>query len=157
MCLVGGIYTVIRSKAFVSTEEMGEHYCLLGPYKEQCARTEVEEMEFPSNSPLNIAVNKLRDQGYKVIKTIQIHGKTSKKNNFQVHTGTWLVDGNPQIILFDIGSGAWKLDHFKHELWETCNLGIPHLDVEANDAVILGYMVAEFIAEVHKLCPLYGS
>lgn len=68
ICLVGGIYTVIRSKAFVSTEEMGDQYCLLGPYKEQCARTEVEEMEFPSNSPLNIAVNKLRDQGYKVWK-----------------------------------------------------------------------------------------
>jgi glycogen synthase len=57
---------VIRSKAYVSTEEMGEHYCLLGPYKEHCARTEVEEMEFPSNSPLNIAVNRLRDQGFKV-------------------------------------------------------------------------------------------
>lgn len=27
---VGGIYTVIRSKAFVSTEEMGDNYCLLG-------------------------------------------------------------------------------------------------------------------------------
>lgn len=27
---VGGIYTVIRSKAFVSAEEMGEHYCLFG-------------------------------------------------------------------------------------------------------------------------------
>lgn len=27
---VGGIYTVIRSKAFVSTEELGEFYCLFG-------------------------------------------------------------------------------------------------------------------------------
>jgi hypothetical protein len=26
-------------------------------------------------------------------------------------------------------------------------LGIPHLDIEANDAVILGYMVAQFIEE----------
>lgn len=31
---VGGIYTVIRSKAFVSTEELGEFYCLFG----KCAR-----------------------------------------------------------------------------------------------------------------------
>lgn len=29
---VGGIYTVIRSKAFVSAEELGEHYCLLGEH-----------------------------------------------------------------------------------------------------------------------------
>lgn len=27
---VGGIYTVIRSKAFVSVEELGERYCLFG-------------------------------------------------------------------------------------------------------------------------------
>lgn len=41
----------------------------------------------------------------------------------QIHTGRWLVDGNPQIILFDIGSAAWKLDQFKKDLWDTCNIG----------------------------------
>ncbi|KAG8225796.1 hypothetical protein J437_LFUL005603 [Ladona fulva] len=130
--LVGGIYTVIRSKAYVSTEEMGEHYCLLGPYKEHCARTEVEEGEFSPMSPLNIAVRKIRDKGFKV------------------HTGTWLVDGNPQIILFDIGSATWKLDDFKSELWETSHIGIPSGDLETNDAIVLGYMVADFIGEFHK-------
>lgn len=66
----------------------------------------------------------------------------------QLHTGTWLVEGNPQLILFDIASGAWKLDEYKQDLWTATNIGIPHLDVEANDAVILGYQVAEFIGEV---------
>lgn len=63
---VGGIYTVIRSKAYVSTEELGEQFCLLGPYKEQCARTEVEECEFPRGNPLQDVVNILRSRGYKV-------------------------------------------------------------------------------------------
>lgn len=63
---VGGIYTVIRSKAFVSTEEMGDQYCLIGPYKVTSARTEVEEADFPHNSPLHLAVQVLRDQGFKV-------------------------------------------------------------------------------------------
>lgn len=63
---VGGIYTVIRSKAYVSTEEMGDQYCLIGPYKEQSARTEVEEADFPPHNPLHQAVQVLRDQGYKV-------------------------------------------------------------------------------------------
>lgn len=63
---VGGIYTVIRSKAFVSTEEMGEQYCMLGPYKEHYARTAVEELEFEDGSPYHVAVTKLRDQGFKV-------------------------------------------------------------------------------------------
>ncbi|GFG38528.1 hypothetical protein Cfor_01198 [Coptotermes formosanus] len=134
---VGGIYTVIRSKAYVSTEEMGDQYCLLGPYKEHSARTEVEESDF--TGPLHTAVSKMREQGFKI------------------HTGTWLVDGNPQIILFDIGSGAWKMDEYKQELWHKCNLGIPHLDIEANDAVILGYMVAQFIEEFRKVAEEYSD
>lgn len=105
---VGGIYTVIRSKAYVSTEEMGEQLCLMGPYKEHCARTEMEEIEFPRGNPLLDAVNSLRSRGYKI------------------HTGRWLVDGNPQLILFDIGSGAWKLDQFKSELWDKCHIGNEH-------------------------------
>lgn len=62
---MGGIYTVIRSKAYVSTEEMGDQYCLIGPYKEATARTEVEEG--PLGAPvLNEAVNIVRNQGFKV-------------------------------------------------------------------------------------------
>ncbi|KAI4454787.1 glycogen synthase [Holotrichia oblita] len=129
---VGGIYTVIRSKAYVSTEEMGDQYCLIGPYKEATARTEVEEG--PLGSPmLNEAVNSVRSQGFKII------------------TGRWLVDGNPQVILMDIGSAAWKLDEFKSELWDKCNIGIPHLDIETNDAVILGCMVANLIGEFRRV------
>ncbi|XP_058792126.1 glycogen [starch] synthase isoform X2 [Phymastichus coffea] len=130
---VGGIYTVIRSKAYISTEEMGDQYCLVGPYKEASAKTEVEETDFPKSSPLNEAVQALRDQGFKVV------------------TGTWLVDGNPQIILFDIGSAAWKLDEYKQELWSCCGFGIPHLDIEANDAVIFGYLVCQFMIEFRKI------
>ena len=63
---VGGIYTVIRSKAFVSTEELGEFYCLMGPYVERCARAEVEECDFPTDNPLNWAVAHMRQKGYKV-------------------------------------------------------------------------------------------
>ncbi|CAO1415153.1 unnamed protein product [Diamesa serratosioi] len=136
---VGGIYTVIRSKAFVSTEELGDQYCLMGPYKEECARTEVEEFEFPNNSPFAAAVNALRSFGYKV------------------HCGRWLVDGNPQIILFDIGSGAWKLDEFRQELWEKTSVGVPHLDIETNDACILGYMIAHFIAEFKSAAEKYSQ
>lgn len=121
---------MIRSKAFVSTEELGDQYCLIGPYKEASARTEVEACEFPSNGPFYRAVTAMRNQGFKV------------------HCGRWLVDGNPQIILFDIGSAAWKMDGYKQELWDSSNVGIPHLDIECNDAIILGYTVATFIDEV---------
>jgi glycogen(starch) synthase len=126
---VGGIYTVIRSKASSSVEELGDHYILIGPYKEFCAKQEVETFELPEGSPLYTAVQKLRDSGFKVV------------------TGNWLVDGNPLLVLLDINSAAWKLDRYKHELFEKSGIGIPHYDTESNDAVIFGYMAAQFIAE----------
>lgn len=135
---VGGIYTVIRSKAYISVEEMGDQYCLMGPYKEHSARTEVEEGPLGSEA-LNKAVEMVRSKGFRVI------------------TGRWLVDGNPQIILFDIGSAAWKLDEYKQELWEKTNIGVPHLDIEANDAIILGCLVVEFLAAFRTTSEEYGE
>lgn len=39
---VGGIYTVIRTKAGRTWEEWGDQYILLGPYNASSCRTEVE-------------------------------------------------------------------------------------------------------------------
>ena len=65
-------------------------------------------------------------------------------------TGNWLVDGNPLIVLFDVTSASWNLDRYKNELFQKSGIGIPHLDAEANDAVVFGYMTAQFIVEVRK-------
>lgn len=37
---------------------------------------------------------------------------------FRVVYGRWLIDGYPNVVLFDIGSAAWKLDAWKHEVIE---------------------------------------
>ena len=66
----------------------------------------------------------------------------------QVYFGRWLIDGYPRVVLFDIGSAAWKLDQWKRELWESMGIGIPWHDRESNDTVILGFMVAQFIQKV---------
>ncbi|KAJ8984146.1 hypothetical protein NQ317_017797, partial [Molorchus minor] len=101
---VGGIYTVVRSKAYVSTEELGDQSIVL----------ELKSREGPlASEALNRALESQRQKGFKL------------------HAGRWLVDGNPQIILMDIGSAAWKLDEYKNELWNKTNIGVPHLDIEA--------------------------
>lgn len=130
--IVGGIYTVIRSKTFVSMEEMGDQYFLLGPYKEQCARQEVELGELPATNPIQIATNKMRERG------------------LGVKLGRWLVDGNPQVVLFDLGACSWKLNDWKQELWDKTGIGIPHPDVECNDSVLFGYAAAQFIADFRQ-------
>lgn len=68
----------------------------------------------------------------------------------QVHFGRWLIEGNPYVILFDIGSAAWNLDRWKGDLWQSCNIGLPYHDREANDALILGSLVAWFFKEVSR-------
>ena len=55
------------------------------------------------------------------------------------------------MILFDIGSAAWKLDEFKHELWEKSHIGIPLHDSESNDALILGNLTAWFVTSVSTI------
>lgn len=128
---VGGIFTVIKTKAHVSKAELGEQYVLIGPLKEQYVRTEVEVKD-PEDSILRDTLNSMRDNGVRV------------------EYGTWLIDGAPNVLLFDIGSAAWKLNEWKHDFWNNCNIGVPHLDMEANDAIIFGYLVCWFLEEFYK-------
>ncbi|KAI1297650.1 Glycogen [starch] synthase [Halotydeus destructor] len=128
---VGGIYTVIRSKAQVSTEELGDQYIMVGPYNEALVRTEVEVLE-PTNPATKEAVAALNKNGIKTV------------------FGRWLIEGYPQVVLFDLGSANWKLDEWKHDFWNTSNIGIPWHDRESADAILFGYCVAWFLEEFYK-------
>lgn len=88
--IVGGIYTVIRSKAQITAEELGDHYCLIGPMNEHFVRTEVEVLD-EKNSIFGDSIQCLKNFGIHVI------------------YGRWLIEGVPQVILFDIGSGKLLL------------------------------------------------
>uniref|UniRef100_A0A914HA44 Glycogen [starch] synthase n=1 Tax=Globodera rostochiensis TaxID=31243 RepID=A0A914HA44_GLORO len=123
---VGGIYTVLRTKAPISTDELGGQYYMMGPYVEERVRLEVEVLE-PETANLKYTLDQMYDWGFRVV------------------YGRWLIDGYPKVLLFDIGSAAWKLDKWKHELWETCKIGVPFLDREANDCIIFGFLVAIFL------------
>ena len=68
--------------------------------------------------------------------------------HFQVVYGTWLIEGSPTVVLFDIASAAWKLDEWKAELWDAAHIGIPMHDRESNDAIIFAFCVNWFLSEV---------
>ena len=59
----------------------------------------------------------------------------------------WLVAGSPALLLFSIGSGAARMAEWKQELWDATSIGVPHADSQCNDVIILGFMVAQFVAE----------
>ncbi|XP_075066910.1 glycogen [starch] synthase, liver [Mixophyes fleayi] len=126
---VGGIYTVIQTKAKTTVDEWGENYFMMGPYYEHNVRTQVEICD-PPNAALTKAMDSLQAQGC------------------QVYFGRWLIEGNPYVVLFDISSAAWNLDRWKGEFWDACNVGIPFQDREANDALLFGSLTAWFLKEL---------
>uniref|UniRef100_A0AAR2LBA0 Glycogen [starch] synthase n=1 Tax=Pygocentrus nattereri TaxID=42514 RepID=A0AAR2LBA0_PYGNA len=126
---VGGIYTVIQTKAKVTVDEWGENFFMIGPYYEHNFKTQVEQCD-PPNAAIKAALESI------------------KNNGCQVHFGRWLIEGTPYVILFDIGAAAWNLDRWKGDLWNTCSIGLPYHDREANDSLILGSLVAWFFKEL---------
>jgi glycogen(starch) synthase len=131
---VGGIYTVIKTKAAVTVDEYGENYYLIGPYSYGKASMEVEERE-PKSPAVCSAINRMRQQGIRVV------------------TGKWLVEGSPSVLLFDLASVSHRLDEWKADLWEKSAIPSPPNDREMNDSILLGYAVAWFLGEFSYLEP----
>ncbi|MBN2447059.1 MAG: hypothetical protein JXO22_10050, partial [Phycisphaerae bacterium] len=58
---VGGIYTVLRSKAPATAQRWRDAYCLIGPYRENTARIELEP-QLPSG-PIKATIDDLSHRG----------------------------------------------------------------------------------------------
>ena len=63
---VGGINTVLRTKAAVSIDEMGDQYCMVGPYVEKGVKMEIEVEEPIKFQPMAAVVNKMKEYGFRV-------------------------------------------------------------------------------------------
>ncbi|KAJ1658748.1 glycogen synthase isoform 1 [Dispira simplex] len=128
---VGGIYTVIKTKAPVTVQEFADRYCLLGPLNHRAAPVEVEALE-PTDPALKATIDSLRAGGVGML------------------YGRWLIDGAPKVLLFDLGSVSNRLNEWKGDVWNVAGIPSPPNDTETNDAILLGYMVAWFLGEYVK-------
>jgi glycogen(starch) synthase len=126
---VGGIYTVIRSKAPTAVDRWGSNYCLIGPYVHQNVTAEFESIE-KSNDPFFKAVQRLNEKGLKA------------------HYGVWLVSGRPRAVLLDLDSIRGRLGEVKYFLWEQHGISTPENDFLLNDVVAFGEMVKLYIEEL---------
>ncbi len=124
---VGGIYTVVRSKAPTMVKKWGKNYCLLGPFMPQHASTEFEPLD-NYNDPFGKAVLAMRKEGY------------------DVHYGVWLVSGRPKVILFNLGSVMPRLGEIKYYLWEDHGISTPESDFLLNDVLAFGELVRIFLS-----------
>ena len=122
---LGGIYTVIRSKAPTMVERWGNQYCLIGPYNAATAAVEFEAAYPPA--PLNAA-----------IKAFQALG-------FNAHYGRWLVTGRPQVILLDTNYLRGRMAEIKYYMWEHHKISSPAHDSEVEGVLGFGFLVCEFL------------
>ena len=125
---MGGIYTVIKTKAPVTVQEYGDRYCLIGPLSYKSAPMEVESVE-PETPELADSLKSMRDRGVKYL------------------YGRWLIEGGPRVLLFDTGSCFNRLDEWKSDLWSVAGIPTPGNDQETNETVVFGYLVAWFLGE----------
>src|SRR5947209_11918196 len=121
---LGGIYTVLRTKAATMVEHWGDRYCLIGPYNPNTAPVEFEEQ--PTYGSIRETLQKLRDAG------------------MNCYFGRWLIPGRPRVILLDYRARYESLDHDKCLLWKDNGISTYASDGEVNETVAFGFAVAEF-------------
>ncbi len=129
---VGGIYTVIRSKAGSMVETWEDNYLCVGPYVHPNVSAVFEPIE-DDEHPFGQAVINLRKLG------------------FEVHYGRWLIAGRPKTVLFNPYSVYDQLGEIKYLLWEHHDISTPGEDDLINQVVALGYMVKMFVTKLTEL------
>ena len=121
---LGGIYTVLRTKAAAMLERWGDRYCLIGPYNPNTAPLEFEEQ--PTYGSIREAIQRLRDNG------------------LTCYFGRWLIPGRPRVILIDYRSRYATLDADKYLLWKDHGIETYASDGEVNEVAAFGFAVTEF-------------
>ncbi|KAI4154110.1 MAG: hypothetical protein LQ340_001887 [Diploschistes diacapsis] len=125
---VGGIYSVLKSKAPVTTAEYGDRYTLIGPLNRASAAVEVEPLT-PTNPELAATITSMQNRGIRLL------------------YGRWLIEGAPRVLLIDTKTGYQWLDEWKADLWSVAGIPSPPGDEETNEAVVFGYLIAWFLGE----------
>jgi glycogen(starch) synthase len=105
---VGGIYTVLASKASNMTSKFKD-YWTIGPYYEKKAAIEFEEVDPP----------------YKLKKAFD---NIQRRHGIVCRYGRWLVESKPRCILVDPGKLRGKTDKIKKEMWDHYKVDSLHAD-----------------------------
>lgn len=130
---VGGIYTVVSSKAQRMVEHYKEKYFAIGPYFPAKALGNFEEKVPPD--PCKIVFEMLKGEG------------------IECHYGTWLIKGNPNAILIDFSNFAKNKDGIKKFLWDTYkvdSLGTDYYDFD--EPVVWAWAAGRLVEKLAAAC-----
>ncbi|MBW3018574.1 hypothetical protein KY329_00105 [Candidatus Woesearchaeota archaeon] len=129
---VGGIYTVITSKAGPAIREYGEGYFLIGPYFPKKAYGVFEEEPIPE--VYSAIFEKLKSEG------------------LEIHYGTWLTKGNPKVFLIDFTDFTKNKDGIKTALWDWYQIDSLNTEYfDFDEPIIWSFAVGKLLEELSKI------
>lgn len=130
---VGGIYTVIRSKAPAMTDRANGPFCMVGPFLNKNILAELEPLD-DSQDVFGQAAAVLRKCGY------------------DVQYAEWLITGKPRVVLLNPNAIEDKaLEVVKYLLWKNHGVNSDNASPLINQVIGFSYLTKLFIDEVVKL------
>ncbi len=127
---VGGIYTVVKSKAAKMIEVYGDNYFMIGPYFASQALAQFQE-ELP---------HEFCKAPFEELKNIGLI----------CHFGKWLVEGSPFVILIDFINYEHKTNDIKRELWEWYKVDSLRATEDYDGPVVWAYAAGMLIEKLAK-------
>jgi glycogen synthase len=130
---VGGIYTVIRSKAPAMMENWGGRFCMIGPFMNKNILAELEPLNDVEDVFGQAAAN-LRKKGY------------------DVHYAEWLITGKPRVVLLNPNAVEEKaLNVIKYLLWKNYQISTPTGNKLIDQVISFAYLTKMYFDELVKL------
>ncbi len=127
---VGGIYTVISTKAKSISDVLNDRYILIGP---NLLKEAHETNEFIEDTFLFSSWRKQLD-----------------KEGLNYKIGRWNIAGNPIVILVDFTSYFSQKDKIFFEFWESHRLDSLHGQWDYIEPVLFGYAAAHVIQSFYE-------
>lgn len=115
---VGGIYTVLSTRARTMCEKLGDHVVFIGP---DCWQSH-ESPYFMEDESLLASWH-----------------KQAEKDGLRFRAGRWLVPGNPIALLVDYNSLRPRIDEAKGKLWEWFGVDSLHAYGDYDDSLLFAW------------------
>ncbi|MCS7200776.1 MAG: glycogen/starch synthase [Patescibacteria group bacterium] len=134
---VGGIYTVLASKAKYVKNLYGKNYFVVGPY-------------FNENRLNDFRVLKPPTEFINVIERLRSYG-------INVYYGEWLIDGIPHGFLIDFTKYLEQINNLKYELWQKFGVDSLRTGQDYNEPIAWSKAVSDFLFELVKEADFQNS
>jgi len=128
---VGGINTVLKSKASQMVDYYSDGYYLVGPYFAKMASGELEET-LPQGNWIKVA-------------------SELKKQGIICHFGKWLVGGEPNVILLDFANSYSNLNEIKKNLWDWYKIDSLNVGHDYDEPITWNYAVFLLLQKVQEI------